>query len=61
MGEVDGDACEFGGASFDLTGVDPDPNVDADLAGGVADRGAATDGRRLESVFGSENVAFVPT
>ena len=44
MGEVDGDAGEFGAVSFDLTGVDPDPDVDADLAYGVADRGAATDG-----------------
>ena len=43
-GEVDGDACEFGATSLDFTGVDPDPNLEADLAGGVADRGAATDG-----------------
>ena len=42
--EVDGDARELGTASFNLTGVDPDPNVEANLAGGVADRGPATDG-----------------
>ena len=26
--------CELGAASLDLTGVDPDPDVDADLAEG---------------------------
>ncbi|HET6773552.1 MAG TPA: hypothetical protein VFH36_09590 [Acidimicrobiales bacterium] len=48
--EVDGDACELGAASFDFTGVDPDPDVEADLAGGVADRGPTTDcaGRAVE-------------
>jgi hypothetical protein len=48
--EVDGDAGELGTASFDFTGVDPDPHVEADLAGGVADRGPTTDraGRPIE-------------
>jgi hypothetical protein len=31
-GKVDGDARQLGAASFDFTGVDPDPNVEADLA-----------------------------
>jgi hypothetical protein len=32
--EVDGDTRELGAASIDFTGVDPDANVEADLAGG---------------------------
>jgi hypothetical protein len=44
MGEVHGDAGEFGAASFDFTGVDADPDFEADLAGGVADRGSAAEG-----------------
>ena len=35
--QMDGDAGEFGAAPFDFTGVDPDPDFQADLAGGVAD------------------------
>jgi hypothetical protein len=31
--EVDGDAAELAAAAFDFTGVYPDPNVEADLAG----------------------------
>jgi hypothetical protein len=41
--EVDGDARQLGATSFDFTGVDPDPYVEADLASGVADRGPTTD------------------
>jgi hypothetical protein len=32
---VDGDTRELSAASFDFTGVDPDANVEADLAGGT--------------------------
>jgi hypothetical protein len=54
--EVDGDAGELGAASFDFTGVDPDPNVEADLACGVADRGPAADG-----AGGASKVASIPS
>jgi hypothetical protein len=37
--ELDGDARQLGATSFDVTGMDPDRDVEADLAGGVADRG----------------------
>jgi hypothetical protein len=50
---VDGDAGEVPAASFDFTGVDPDPNVEADLAGGVADRGPTTRNDVLEIAPGS--------
>jgi Acyl-CoA dehydrogenase, C-terminal domain len=42
--EVDGDACELGATSFYFTGVDPDPDLEADLAGRVADGAPTTDG-----------------
>jgi hypothetical protein len=50
VGEVDGDACEFRAASFDLAGMDAHSHVDADLAGRVADRDAAANraGRAVE-------------
>ena len=51
--EVDGDARHLGAASFDFPGVDTDPDVEADLAGGVADRGPTTD-RAGGSVEGGE-------
>jgi hypothetical protein len=54
--EVDGDARELGTASFDFTGVDPDANVEADLAGRVADRGPTTD-----DGAGPSKVASIPS
>src|ERR671911_1827116 len=56
MGEVHGDAGEFGAASFDFTGVDADPDFEADLAGGVADRGSAAEGAG-GAVAGGEDAA----
>src|SRR4029450_5075718 len=58
--EVDGDARELGGASFDFTGVDPDPDIEADLAGGVADRGSAADGAGGAVEGGGEAVPGEP-
>ena len=43
MGEMDGDASELGAAPFDFAGVDPDADVEADLAGGITDRRPAAD------------------
>jgi hypothetical protein len=52
--QVDGDARQLGAASFDFTGVDPHSDIEADLAGGVADRGPTTD-RAGGAVEGGED------
>ena len=44
MGEVHGDAGEFGAPTFDFTGMDAYPDFETDLAGGVANRGSAASG-----------------
>src|SRR5262245_33381659 len=54
MGEVHGDAGEFCVAPFDLTRVEPDADVEADVAGGVANRRPAAD-RTGGSVEGSQH------
>src|SRR5262245_51255910 len=52
--QMDGDAGEFGVAPFDFTSVDPDPDFQADLAGGVADRDSTAD-RAGGAVEGGED------
>jgi hypothetical protein len=51
---MDGDAGEFGTAPFDFTSVDSDPNLEADLAGGLTDRDSTADSAS-GAVEGGEN------
>lgn len=44
MCKVNGDAGELGAPPFDLAGVDSDADLEADLAGGVADGRREADG-----------------
>ena len=54
MGKVNGDAGQVSAAPFDLAGVDPDPNIETDLARGVADRSPAAD-RTRGAIEGGEH------
>ena len=54
MREMNGDACELRAASLDFTRVDPYPNLETDLSGGVSDGNPATD-RAGRSIEGGEH------
>jgi hypothetical protein len=62
---VDGDTRELGAASFDFTGVDPDANVEADLAGGKVQLDDTRGLRRASGLLDAQMgvpiiVTFVP-
>src|SRR5262245_53241551 len=58
---MDGDTGELGAAPFHFAGVYPDAYLEADLPGGVTDRGSAADRARGAVEGGEHAVAGEPT